>query len=122
MATITNTSPIGNPSNPPPLLPGVRGIVTATGHHHALAATATVGGPPRPAAAGSRRNTWPSCGLAARLNPRDFVTEAELRACGLTPSAVRRRCPWATEYIAIDGTACWQLMDLAPLLESGASQ
>jgi hypothetical protein len=47
----------------------------------------------------------------------DLITETELRAAGLTPADVKRLCPWATEYCALDGTPCWQLEDLVALIE-----
>ena len=46
----------------------------------------------------------------------DYVTEDDLDALGLTPVDVRARCPWATEYVALDGGPCWALEDLAELL------
>jgi hypothetical protein len=48
-------------------------------------------------------------------DPEAIVTVAELADCGLTPHDVRRRCPWAIEYAALDGTPCWRRDDLAEL-------
>jgi hypothetical protein len=49
----------------------------------------------------------------------DLLTAADLAAYGLTPQDVRRLCPWAVEYTALDGGPCWQAEDLAPLLDQG---
>lgn len=35
---------------------------------------------------------------------------------GITPDEVRRRCPWADEYAALDGSPCWLRDDLDKLL------
>jgi hypothetical protein len=107
-------------SNSPPRIVGLIAVVTTGGLRRVVAKSAGVPDPPpatdvRQAAAELRDE--PAC-----FNPRDFVTEAELRASGLTPAAVRRRCPWATEYTGIDGVSCWRLADLAALLEKGVAQ
>jgi hypothetical protein len=47
----------------------------------------------------------------------DKLTAADLAGYGLTPDDVRRRCPWAVEYTALDGSPCWRREDLADLLD-----
>lgn len=48
----------------------------------------------------------------------NYVTVAELlRDYGLTIQDVRRHCPLAVEYTALDGTPCWLRADLAALLD-----
>jgi hypothetical protein len=47
----------------------------------------------------------------------DYFTAGDLRPYGLAPADVRRRCPWATEYAALDGQPCWHAGDLATLLD-----
>jgi hypothetical protein len=47
----------------------------------------------------------------------NLITAAELADQGLTAEEVRRRCPWAVEYTALDGSPCWLREDLSPLLE-----
>jgi hypothetical protein len=44
-----------------------------------------------------------------------IVTLDELEAVGLTTADVREGCPWAVEYIALDGPPFWLREDLAPL-------
>ena len=52
-----------------------------------------------------------------------YVTAGDLAPYGLTPADVRRRCPWAVEYTALDGSPCWLAEDLAPLLDqAGGAQ
>jgi hypothetical protein len=53
---------------------------------------------------------------SAAGNPGDLITAAELAEYGITPEAVRRRCPWAVEYVGLDGEPCWRREELAPLL------
>jgi hypothetical protein len=48
-----------------------------------------------------------------------YITSAELDDVGLTPDDVRQRCPWAVEYVTLDGGSCWPRQDLAELLEGG---
>jgi hypothetical protein len=56
--------------------------------------------------------------MSAAPNDGDkYVTAAELADFGLTPEDVRRRCPWAVEYTALDGSPCWLREDLAILLD-----
>jgi hypothetical protein len=66
--------------------------------------------------------------LARKINPRsldsprrspDYLTAADLRPYGLAPADVRRRYPWAVEYVALDGRPCWLAADLATLLGQG---
>ena len=45
-----------------------------------------------------------------------YVTAADLAAYDLTVEDVRRRCPWAVEYTALDGRPCWRREGLTPLL------
>jgi hypothetical protein len=45
-----------------------------------------------------------------------YVSTSELAAHAITPRDVVRVCPWAVEYVALDGTACWLREELAPLL------
>jgi hypothetical protein len=52
----------------------------------------------------------------------DYITASDLADYGLTPADVRRRCPWATEYTAHDGSACWLVDDLATLLDGGGDE
>jgi hypothetical protein len=47
----------------------------------------------------------------------DYVTEGELRDRDIDPALVRARCPWAVEYRALDGSACWLRADLTNLLD-----
>ncbi len=49
----------------------------------------------------------------------DYLGEDDLRAVGIDPAEVTRRCPWATELWSLDGSRCWSAIDLAPLLEGG---
>jgi hypothetical protein len=46
----------------------------------------------------------------------DYVTVADLAPYGLTSEDVRRGCPHAVEYTALDGSACWLAQDLSELL------
>jgi hypothetical protein len=41
--------------------------------------------------------------------PDDYVTADQL---DLTPEEVRRLCPHAVEYVALDGQPCWARPDL----------
>jgi hypothetical protein len=52
----------------------------------------------------------------ARKFGADLVTAADLEDYGLTPHDVRRRCPWAVEHTALDGSPCWLRSDLTVLL------
>lgn len=47
----------------------------------------------------------------------DYLTEHQLRALGIDPDAIRVLAPHATELCALDGSRCWAVGDLAPLLE-----
>lgn len=47
----------------------------------------------------------------------DYLSEDDLRALGIDPVLVRVVCPHATELIGHDGSRCWAVADLAPLLE-----
>jgi hypothetical protein len=47
---------------------------------------------------------------------RDVVTLSELKALDWTAADVARSCPGAVERVALDGAACWDRSDLAPLL------
>lgn len=50
------------------------------------------------------------------MSPAEYVTLMDLAAIGLTADDVRRRCPMAVEYTALDGGPCWRAEDLARLL------
>jgi hypothetical protein len=47
------------------------------------------------------------------------IQESDLVALGLTAADVRRRCYWATEYVALDGGPCWRAEELDGLLDGG---
>jgi hypothetical protein len=51
--------------------------------------------------------------------PDDYVSEEDLKALGIDPVLVRILCPWTVEMVALDGSRCWAVDDLAPLLEGG---
>jgi hypothetical protein len=51
-----------------------------------------------------------------RTGATNHVTPAELAAHGITVEELRRRAPWAIEYVALDGTPCWRSEDLEELL------
>jgi hypothetical protein len=53
--------------------------------------------------------------------PDDYLTATDLVALGIDPALVRVLCPWALQLTAIDGTACWAVEDLDPLLTGGAA-
>jgi hypothetical protein len=40
----------------------------------------------------------------APRDQQDYITATEVADHGLTPEDVRRRCPWAVEYTALDGS------------------
>jgi hypothetical protein len=46
----------------------------------------------------------------------DYLTAADLADIGLAPGDVPRRCPWAVEYVALDGSPCWCAEDLEALV------
>ncbi len=46
----------------------------------------------------------------------DIVTVDELADFDLQPQDVRRHCPWAVEYTALDGRPCWLRTHLADLV------
>jgi hypothetical protein len=48
--------------------------------------------------------------------PDRYVAAAEMVDHDMTPADVHRLCPWAVEYLALDGLPCWLREDLAPLL------
>ena len=52
--------------------------------------------------------------------PKDYVSEADLLNYGITLDEVRTHCPWATELIALDGSRCWDVVDLHRLLEGNS--
>ncbi|HEY8506668.1 MAG TPA: hypothetical protein VIL46_18945 [Gemmataceae bacterium] len=41
------------------------------------------------------------------MSPREYRTAEDLEADGFPPPEIRRRFPWATEYVALDGQPCW---------------
>jgi hypothetical protein len=45
-----------------------------------------------------------------------IVTLDDLHSAGLTERDVRKRCPHAVEYVAIDGRPCWHRANLLALL------
>ena len=45
----------------------------------------------------------------------DYVSEQDLASFGFDAEDVRRLCPGAVEYQALDGSPCWSRDDLAPL-------
>jgi len=45
----------------------------------------------------------------------DIITARELDAQGITVEDVRRRCPWATEYVGLDRLPCWRRDEVAEL-------
>ena len=51
----------------------------------------------------------------------DYLTEADVRALGIDPDAVRVLAPHATELRALDGSRCWSRVDLAALLDGGVA-
>ena len=46
----------------------------------------------------------------------EYVNADDLDALGFTAADVRARCPWATEYVALDGGRYWMLDDLTEWL------
>jgi hypothetical protein len=50
------------------------------------------------------------------MSESKYDTLGELEDAGLTAADVRKRCPWAVEYVALDGGLCWLRSDLDPLL------
>lgn len=52
--------------------------------------------------------------------PDDYLTEDDLCDRGIDPALVRIVCPHATELVALDGSRCWAVEDLALLLNGGA--
>jgi hypothetical protein len=51
-----------------------------------------------------------------------YVHATDLADYGLTPEDVRRRCPWATEYTALDGAPCWLREDVESLLDGDTTR
>jgi hypothetical protein len=47
----------------------------------------------------------------------DYLTEQDLLGLGFTRDDVARRCPGAVERTALDGSPCWALEDLSPLID-----
>jgi hypothetical protein len=43
------------------------------------------------------------------------INAPDLEAIGWSLAEVRRLCPWATEYTALDGWPCWRAQDLTEL-------
>jgi hypothetical protein len=58
--------------------------------------------------------------LAARL-PALF-TLADVEGAGYTPADLAELCPWAVEYLGLDGSPCWFPDDLGPLCAAGGAE
>ena len=47
----------------------------------------------------------------------NYVTATDLADCGISVGDVRRLCPHAVEYVALNDSHCWRRKDLAQLLD-----
>jgi hypothetical protein len=57
------------------------------------------------------------------MNDAKYITLTDLDQYGLRLDDMRERCPWATEYTALDGRSCWLAADLERLIgERGGAE